>query len=148
MPGVAQVRVVGGIERELTVELEPRQLQAAGVSVAEVVQALEAQNLAAPVGRLNGPLEERTIRLKGRLDAPADFARLVVAERDGQVVRLGQVATVRDGTEEPRDSGARSTAATPSGIEVLKAKGYSTTAGDRRDSRGGSPRCRSACRRA
>ncbi|HEU4525410.1 MAG TPA: efflux RND transporter permease subunit, partial [Gemmatimonadales bacterium] len=70
VPGVAQVTVVGGLERELTVEVEPADMQAAGISVAEVVQALEAQNLAAPVGRLNGPLEERAIRLKGRLDTP------------------------------------------------------------------------------
>ena len=101
-------------------------MQAAGISVAEVVQALEAQNLAAPVGRLNGPLEERAIRLKGRLDTPADFDRLVVAERDGQVVRLGQIATVRDGTEEQRDL-ASFNGRDAVGIEILKAKGYSTT---------------------
>ena len=126
VPGVAQVTVVGGLERELTVQVEPSQMQAAGISVAEVVQALEAQNLAAPVGRLNGPLEERAIRLKGRLDTPADFERLVVAERDGQVVRLGQIATVRDGTEEQRDL-ASFNGRDAVGIEILKAKGYSTT---------------------
>ena len=70
VPGVAQVSVVGGLERELTVRLRPADLQASGVSVAEVVQALESQNLAAPVGRLNGELEERAIRLKGRLERP------------------------------------------------------------------------------
>jgi HAE1 family hydrophobic/amphiphilic exporter-1 len=66
--GVAEVNVVGGIERELTVELRPQALQASGVSVGQVVQALQAQNLAAPVGRLSGSLDERTIRLRGRLD--------------------------------------------------------------------------------
>src|SRR6185312_3865780 len=100
--GVAQVSVVGNIERGMTVELEPQALQASGVSVSEVVQALQAQNLAAPVGRLNGDLEERTIRLSGRAEGPADFAKLVVAEREGQTIRLGQVAKVYDGTEEPR----------------------------------------------
>src|SRR5918993_2801047 len=52
--GVAQVNVVGGIERELTVEIRPQALQAAGVSVEQVVQALQSENLAAPVGRLTG----------------------------------------------------------------------------------------------
>src|SRR5919109_5147439 len=126
VPGVAQVNVVGGLERELTVQIRPVDMQAAGISVAEVVQALEAQNLAAPVGRLNGPLEERAIRLKGRLDTPADFARLVVAERDGQIIRLGQIATVLDGTEEQRDQ-ALFNGRDAVGIEVKKAKGYSTT---------------------
>jgi len=55
------------------VQLRPADLQAIGVSVAEVVQALGQQNLAAPVGRINGELDERAIRLKGRLDTPADF---------------------------------------------------------------------------
>src|ERR687884_493633 len=98
--GVAQVSVVGGIEREMTVELQPAALEAAGVSVAQVVQALQAQNLAAPVGRLNGGLEERTIRLRGRAEGPSDFAQLVVAERGGRSIRLGEVARVYDGNEE------------------------------------------------
>ena len=126
VPGVAQVSVVGGLERELTVQIRPADMQAAGISVAEVVQALEAQNLAAPVGRLNGALDERAIRLKGRLDTPEDFSKLVLAEREGQVIRLGQVATVLDGTEEQRDQ-ALFNGREAVGIEVLKAKGYSTT---------------------
>ena len=126
VPGVAQVTVVGGLERELTVQLRPADLQAAGVSVAEVVQALESQNLAAPVGRLNGALDERAIRLKGRLDTPEDFEQLVVAERNGEVIRLGQVADALDGTEEQRDL-ALFNGREAVGIEILKAKGYSTT---------------------
>jgi len=100
--GVAQVTVEGAIERELTVELRPADLQAAGVSVAGVVQALEAQNLSAPVGRVEAPLEEKTIRLKGRLESPDEFRQIVVGRHGGQLVRLGQVADVLDGTEEPR----------------------------------------------
>ena len=126
IPGVAQVTVVGGVERELTVEVRPADLQAAGLSVAQVVQALESQNLAAPVGRLNGALDERAIRLKGRLDRPEDFAQLVVADREGHIVRLGQVARVYDGTEEQRTQAVFDDREAV-GIEVLKAKGYSTT---------------------
>ncbi|HEX6104156.1 MAG TPA: efflux RND transporter permease subunit [Gemmatimonadales bacterium] len=126
IPGVAQVTVVGGVERELTVQIRPADLQAAGVSVAQVVQALEAQNLAAPVGRLNSALEERAIRLKGRLDRPEEFANLVVTDRGGRVIRLGQVADVFDGTEEQRTQALYDDREAV-GIEVLKAKGYSTT---------------------
>jgi HAE1 family hydrophobic/amphiphilic exporter-1 len=102
IPGVAEVRVIGGAERELTVELDPSALYNASVSVSDVVQALQAQNLAAPVGRVSGSLDERTIRLEGRLADPAEFERLVVSERAGRIVRLGQVAAVRDGVEEAR----------------------------------------------
>jgi HAE1 family hydrophobic/amphiphilic exporter-1 len=125
--GVAQVDVVGGIERELTVEIRPRDLQASGVSVAQVVQALQTQNLASPVGRLAGDLEERTIRLKGRLEAPAEFALLVVSETDGRVVRLGDIANVRDATEEAR-SVALYNGEEAVGIDIVKSQGYSTTA--------------------
>jgi len=126
IPGVAQVSVVGGIEREMTVELRPVLLDAARVSVAQVVQALDAQNLAAPVGRLNGPLDERTIRLKGRAETADEFTNLVVAQRGGRLIRLGQLGRAYDGTEEPR-SMALFNGKEAVGIEIIKSKGYSTT---------------------
>ncbi|HXE81647.1 MAG TPA: efflux RND transporter permease subunit [Vicinamibacterales bacterium] len=127
IPGVARVNVVGGVERELTVELRPQALQAAGVSVAQVVEALQAQNLAAPVGRLSGDLDERTIRLQGRLQSAADFNDLVVTQANGRIVRLGDLANVRDGTEEPR-SAALFNGQEAVGIDILKSDGFSTTA--------------------
>ena len=126
LPGVADVQIFGKVERELTVEVDPHKLQAANISVAEVVQALQLQNLAAPVGRVNGDLDERAIRLRGRLDNPAEFANLIVADRNGQLVRLGQVATTKDATEEPRTL-ALYNGKEAIGIDVKKAKGYSTT---------------------
>ena len=126
LPGVADVIVSGKVERELTVELDPGALQASGVSVGEVVQALGMQNLAAPVGRVTGSLDERSIRLKGRLQTPQEFLQLVVSERNGQLIRLGQVATVRDGTEEPRTL-ALFDGKQAVGIDIKKSQGYSTT---------------------
>ena len=125
--GIAEVNVVGGVERELTVELRPQALQAAGVGVGQVVQALQAQNLAAPVGRLTGDLNERTIRLRGRLDTPTDFKQLVVSESQGRIVRLGDVADVKDGAAEAR-SAAFYNGEQAVGIDIVKSKGYSTTA--------------------
>jgi HAE1 family hydrophobic/amphiphilic exporter-1 len=124
--GVAEVAVAGKLERELTVELRPEALQASGVTVAQVVQALGLQNLAAPVGRVTGALDERSIRLRGRLEGPEQFQQLVVAERGGSLIRLGQVATVRDGTEEQR-SLALFNGREAVGIDIKKSKGYSTT---------------------
>ena len=126
VPGVAQVNIIGGIEREMTVELRPDAMQSSGVSVGQIVGALQAQNLAAPVGRLNSALEEKSIRLRGRLDGPEDFANVVVAERSGSLIRLGDVARVKDGTEEPRTM-ALFNGKEAVGVSVLKTKGYSTT---------------------
>ena len=129
--GVAEVTVPGKLERELTVELKPGALQAAGVGVSQVVQALQMQNLAAPVGNVKGALDERSIRLKGRLASPEEFGNIVVAERNGQLIRLGQLAEVKDGTAEQRtlalyaDSAGRVREAV--GINIKKSKSYSTT---------------------
>ena len=125
--GVADVQVSGGVKRELTVNLDPQRLQAAGVSVPQVTAALQAGNLAVPVGRVTSSLDERTIRLQGRLQTPADFMQLVVAERGGRVVRLGDVATATDGVEEQRTL-ALYNGRDAVGIEIKKSNGYSTTA--------------------
>ncbi len=127
IPGVADVQISGGVKREMTINLDPQRLQAAGVSVPQVVQALQAGNLAVPVGRVSGSLDERTIRLQGRLDGPDDFMQLVVAERGARVVRLGDVATATDGIEEQR-SLALYNGKDAVGIEIKKTNGYSTTA--------------------
>ena len=126
IPGVADVQVFGKVERELTVLLKPQALQANNVSIQQVVQALQLQNLAAPVGRITGALDERSIRLRGRIQDPREFENLVVAERNGALIRLGQVAEIRDGTEEPRTL-ALFNGREAVGIDIKKSKGYSTT---------------------
>ena len=121
------MNLVGAIERELVVEIRPRDLEATGVSVGQLVQALQSQNLASPVGRLEGALEERTIRLKGRLESPADFKQLVVSQYGGRIVRLGDLADVKDATEEPRSYAAYNDEEAV-GFDILKSTGFSTTA--------------------
>jgi HAE1 family hydrophobic/amphiphilic exporter-1 len=126
IPGVAEAVVVGGVERELTVEIRPDAMQAAGISVSQLVQALQAQNLAVPVGKVNGALDERAIRLKGKLETPADFLDLVVAQKNGRTIRLGEVANAKDGTAEPA-SAALFNGHDAVGLMVKKSKGYSTS---------------------
>jgi hydrophobic/amphiphilic exporter-1 (mainly G- bacteria), HAE1 family len=131
LPGVANVAVIGGAERELTVELRPEALRAGGISIGQIVQALAAENLAVPVGKLSGTLDERTIRLRGRLAGPAEFEQLVVGRGGDRVVRLGDLAAVRDGAAEPVTTALFN--ATPAvGIDIRKAIGYSTTDVSRR----------------
>ncbi|MDB4906651.1 MAG: acriflavin resistance protein [Gemmatimonadetes bacterium] len=124
--GVADVIISGKVERELTVEIDPQAMQAAGVGVQQVAQAIQLQNLAAPVGRVEGALDERSIRLKGRMETPGEFANLVVAERAGRLIRLGEVAVVRDGTEEPRTV-AMFNDKDAVGLDIKKSAGFSTT---------------------
>ena len=124
--GVAQVTVQGGVEREISVNVRPADLAAAGITVGQVVQAVQAQNLAAPVGRVEGELSEQAIRLRGRIENPEQFEQLVITGRGGQLIRLGQVADVVDGTAEQR-SRALFNDADAIGIDITKSKGASTT---------------------
>ena len=127
VPGVAHVNVSGGRERELTVALEPSQMRALSVSVSDVVMALQAQNLATPVGHVITKRDERSIRFRGRLADRAAFEALIVSRRGTQLVRLGEVATIRDGSEEAR-SLAMFNEEPALGLDIIKARGYSTTA--------------------
>jgi HAE1 family hydrophobic/amphiphilic exporter-1 len=124
--GVGEVTVSGAHTREMTVDLRPEALTAANVSIGEVVGALSVQNLAAPVGRLIGVHDERTIRLGGRVTNAAAFEEIVVASRNGRLIRLRDVATVHVGVEEPRTV-AYFSGQDAVGIDVKKSKGYSTT---------------------
>jgi HAE1 family hydrophobic/amphiphilic exporter-1 len=123
--GVAQVNVVGGDSATLNVTLRPNALSSARVGVDQIVNALRAQNLAAPVGQVTTALAEQTIRLEGRLENPQDFLGLVVTERDGQAITLGQLADVEAGHAEPR-SAALYNGRPAIGIDIVKSKGYST----------------------
>jgi HAE1 family hydrophobic/amphiphilic exporter-1 len=125
--GVAQVNVVGADSATLNVILDPNRLTASGVGVDQVVNALRAQNLAAPVGQVTGPVTERAIRIEGRLEHPEDFAQLTVATRNATSIRLGDVATVEAGAAERR-SAALYNGIEAIGLDIVKSKGYSTTA--------------------
>src|SRR5688572_3084058 len=127
VPGVAHVTLSGGRERELTVALEPAAMRALSVSVTDIVVALQTQNLATPVGHVIGRRDERSIRFRGRLADRAAFEAVVVNRRGNQLVRLGEVATIHDGAEEPR-SRAMFNAEPALGLDIIKARGHSTTA--------------------
>jgi HAE1 family hydrophobic/amphiphilic exporter-1 len=94
--GVATVNVNGSLRRELSVLLHAEKLREYSISVTEVVAALRAQNTTAPVGKVRGALEDQSIRLVGRIEAPAQFEQIVIRRRGNELLRLGQVASVAD----------------------------------------------------
>ncbi|APV48584.1 acriflavin resistance protein [Betaproteobacteria bacterium GR16-43] len=123
--GVAVVYVNGALRRELSVLLRAERLREYNTSVAEVVQALRMQNTTAPVGRVKGAMDEQSIRLVGRIETPKQFEEIVVKRNAGQVVRLGQVATVSDGFAELSGFSLRN--AKPNvGLSVTRSRDAST----------------------
>ncbi|OON63706.1 acriflavin resistance protein [Massilia sp. KIM] len=95
--GVSTVNVNGALRRELSVLLRAEKLREFNVSVADVTNALRTQNTNAPVGKLRSELDEKGIRLVGRIERPEDFSQVVVKRNGDQIVRLNQVAEIRDG---------------------------------------------------
>src|SRR5471030_95028 len=98
--GVALVNVGGSLKRELSVLLHSEKLREYNVSVSDVVNALRNQNTNAPVGKVRGELDEKSIRLVGRIITQREFESVVVKRRGDEVVRLAQLATIEDGFAE------------------------------------------------
>ncbi len=125
--GVAQVTIVGGDSAQLNINVRPGALAAAGVGIDQVVNAVRSQNIAAPVGRVNGALERRVIRLDGRLERPEEFAQIVIATRGRGLLRLGELADVEAGAAEPT-SAAMFNGTLAIGLDIIKSREASTTA--------------------
>jgi hydrophobe/amphiphile efflux-1 (HAE1) family protein len=125
LDGVAVVNVNGSLRRELSVLLRADKLREFNVSVAEVANAVRMQNTNAPVGKVRGDLEEKAIRLVGRIERPEEFKDVVVKRNGDQLIRLGQVATIEDGFAEINNVSLRS--GKPNvGLAVIRARDAST----------------------
>jgi len=123
--GVADVQVGGSLKRELSVLLHAEKLREYNVSVNEVTSALSRQNTNAPVGKVRGPLEEKGIRLVGRIEQPEDFSQVVVKRNGDTVVRLNQVAEIRDGFADVDSLSVRS-GKPDVGISIIRSRDAST----------------------
>ncbi len=103
LDGVARVRVGGGQVYAMRIWLDRRQLAARNLTVADVENALRAENLELPAGSLDSAARQFTVRTERNFRSAADFSRLVLARgEDGYLVRLGDVARVEHGTAEDR----------------------------------------------
>jgi HAE1 family hydrophobic/amphiphilic exporter-1 len=98
VPGVAQVAVQGGLVPQVNVVVKPDALEAYGVSVSQVNQALQSENVSVPGGVTTEGGLNRTIRTDAYFQTPASLKKLVVASRPGGLpVTLDQLATVQQG---------------------------------------------------
>ncbi|MFP5467085.1 MAG: efflux RND transporter permease subunit, partial [Gammaproteobacteria bacterium] len=98
--GVGSVTLVGGTRRAINIDLDPSAMEAMGITTEQVVTAVRSENQDLPVGTLKTRERERVVQVLSRQQNPQDFAEVIVARRNGQPVRLGQVARISDGTQE------------------------------------------------
>ena len=97
VPGVSQVMLYGGAQRQRQVNVDPRKLAAYGLSLDDVFRATRRATELIGAGYLQTPSQRLVLRAQAPGETPHALAQAVLAMRHGLPVRLGDVATVRDG---------------------------------------------------
>ena len=124
--GVARVNG-GGDERPATrVWLNAERLAAFALTPADIEGALRAQNVELPAGRFESKDQNQTLRVERAFSTPEQFAQLVVGRgADGYQVKLGDVARIEQGPENPYTS-FRSNGGTGIGMGIIRQSGANT----------------------
>ena len=104
LPGVGSVSRSGGIQREVRIDLRPEALQALGVTAGSVSNQLARLQLERPGGRTESGGAEQAVRTVAVVRTAADLADYPIYLPDGRSVRLSAIATVTDGSAEPRSA--------------------------------------------
>ncbi|HEX9424099.1 MAG TPA: efflux RND transporter permease subunit [Pyrinomonadaceae bacterium] len=125
--GVGEVTIIGGRTREIQIWVDPDKLRAFNVTVAQVADAVRAQNMELPGGRVDEGTRELTVRTMGRIVQPSDFNNLAVGNRGDYAVKLSDVGYAEDGAEEPRTE-ARLNGQPAVTLVVSKQSGQNTVA--------------------
>jgi HAE1 family hydrophobic/amphiphilic exporter-1 len=131
--GVSSVRIAGGREREIQVNLDPSRLIAYGLSIAQVEQALRANNITIPAGSLDEGRSKLTVRSVGEFETLEDIRNVIIAgslkPNDSQgkpqetgLILLRDIATVQDSYKD-RKSIFRFNGTEAVGISVVKTSG-------------------------
>ncbi|MBK8576044.1 MAG: efflux RND transporter permease subunit [Elusimicrobia bacterium] len=125
LKGVGRITMVGGREREIHVVVDAQKLAALSLSIQQVKDALKQQNIEVPGGRVDQNRRELILRTMGRIEDPAAFGDVIVANRGGMPLRVRDVARVEDTEEEPRTM-ARLDGAPTVSLVVQKQSGANT----------------------
>jgi HAE1 family hydrophobic/amphiphilic exporter-1 len=99
--GVAQVQVFGAAKFAVHVQLDPHELATRQLGIDDVNNSLNDGNVNLPAGVLWGPQRTLTLQATGQLFKSIDYAKLIVAYRNGSPVRLGDLGRVVDSIENP-----------------------------------------------
>jgi multidrug efflux pump subunit AcrB len=126
VPGVDRLDRVGGVQREIRVEVDPVRLAALGVTAADLSRALREVQQQSSGGRSQLGGAEQSIRTVALAAHAFDLAALPIALPGGRHVRLDEVAVVRD-TDAERTQAALLDGRPAVGFHVYRAKGYDET---------------------
>ena len=94
IPGVQRVGIEGGRSPAMRVWIDPLKIAAMNIGAGEVLQAIRANNVIATVGKSENSQQQFNLLSNATLETAQDFRELVIAERGGAVIRLGDLARV------------------------------------------------------
>jgi multidrug efflux pump len=100
--GVSSINIWGDKRYSMRLVLDPDRLAAFGLTPLDVRDALLSQNVELPTGRIEGYRTELTIRTFGRLSTEEEFNDLLIADREGTLIRLKDVGKARLAPENER----------------------------------------------
>lgn len=124
LPGVGEATRVGGLDRQLRVELDALRLSSLGITALEVNARLRQMQLESPAGRSLAAGGEQLARTVTGVSSASELAAMNLVLSGGRQVRLDQVATVRDGHAE-RSSMALLNGKPAVAFEISRARGAS-----------------------
>jgi multidrug efflux pump subunit AcrB len=124
VPGVGRVGRVGGVTREIRVEIDPNRLAALNVTVADISRQLKRVQQEASGGRSDLGGAEQALRTIATVQSAQELAALQIPLSDGRRVRLDQVAAVKDTVAERR-SAALLNGKQVVGFEITRSRGAS-----------------------
>ncbi|MEO8307496.1 MAG: efflux RND transporter permease subunit [Pseudomonadota bacterium] len=100
--GVGQVSRIGGVSREVRVDLDPDRMAALGVTAGDVSSQLVRTQVELPGGEMRIGSQEQSVRTLGTIGSVQELAALPVSLSDGRTTRLDTIADVRDQAAEVR----------------------------------------------
>jgi hydrophobic/amphiphilic exporter-1 (mainly G- bacteria), HAE1 family len=125
--GVAQVSLVGGLVREIDIQVDQQRLQARSLSILQVNQALAGDNVNVPAGSITQQGRDWTVRLDNQAQTPSELNNVLVSSTTNGPVYLKDVATVVD-TYKKVSTIQRTNGQSAVGITVLKQASANTVA--------------------
>ena len=104
IPKIGQIKIVGGRETKIWLWVDRDKLQAYGLALQDIEQAIRSQHLDLPAGRITSSTSEIVLKTKGEFQTPQKFEELIVATRNGVPIHFKDVGRVEEGEEEERSS--------------------------------------------
>ena len=122
MPEITRVDIVGGLDREIQVNVDLYKMQAAGITFSDIEGAVARENVNISGGDIRVDDQRRSLRVTGQFKNPKDIENIVVRSFQGTTVFLRDIATVTDGYKEKQDF-ARLDQKTVISMNVIKRSG-------------------------